>query len=336
MFQVPTVLVLGAGASWHYGYPTGEALIDEIIDDASNAKAHGYSSRLADSLKFYDPISIDSFLNFWGDDRNIVATGKTHIARALLKCENKEQFHRNHLQYDASCEKYKCRGNWYKLVANSIIDGIGSEYSKLLSSPLNLSIITFNYDVSLEYYLYSRFKRIPTFGPDKTNEFLGKINDSIYHVYGQIGKFTWQGGDRDSESYGSYNDEENKDREYWLTNDANQLGQQIKLIGERKESDYNKIHQKLKNAEKIYFLGFGFNEDNVNILDLAENCIGVPQIFYTNYNNSDLITEKLKRKIFSGYIARDGSSRGSRENISGLKSSHKNVYDALTYDFSLT
>lgn len=28
MFRVPTVFILGAGASWHDGYPTGEELVN--------------------------------------------------------------------------------------------------------------------------------------------------------------------------------------------------------------------------------------------------------------------------------------------------------------------
>jgi hypothetical protein len=31
MFKEETVFILGAGASWHYGYPTGATLIDEVI-----------------------------------------------------------------------------------------------------------------------------------------------------------------------------------------------------------------------------------------------------------------------------------------------------------------
>jgi hypothetical protein len=32
MFRVPTVFILGAGASWHYGYPTGEDLVKMVIE----------------------------------------------------------------------------------------------------------------------------------------------------------------------------------------------------------------------------------------------------------------------------------------------------------------
>ncbi len=36
MFTEPTVFILGAGASWHYGYPTGEDLVNEIILKCEN------------------------------------------------------------------------------------------------------------------------------------------------------------------------------------------------------------------------------------------------------------------------------------------------------------
>jgi hypothetical protein len=34
MFDKPTVFILGAGASWHYGYPTGEELVKMVIKTA--------------------------------------------------------------------------------------------------------------------------------------------------------------------------------------------------------------------------------------------------------------------------------------------------------------
>src|SRR5277367_324962 len=37
MFKRKTALVLGAGASWHYGYPTGEDLVKKVIQKATYA-----------------------------------------------------------------------------------------------------------------------------------------------------------------------------------------------------------------------------------------------------------------------------------------------------------
>jgi len=39
MILTPTVFVLGAGASWHYGYPTGEKLVDRVIEMAERLRA---------------------------------------------------------------------------------------------------------------------------------------------------------------------------------------------------------------------------------------------------------------------------------------------------------
>lgn len=336
MFPVPTVLVLGAGASWHYGYPLGEDLIDSVIRDASKTDSINYSYRLADQLKFYDPISIDSFLNYWGEDENVANTGKVHIARALLKCEKKKHFQRNHQEYDAFKEKSYCRGNWYKFLANAIIGSVGNDYCKLLTAPLNLSIITFNYDLSLEYYLYSRFIRIPTFNKDQISEFLAKINDSIFHFYGQIGKFKWQGGTRENEEYGRYCDPGFSNADDWLNYNAANLSRELVLMGQRTEASYTHIHQKLSEAKKIYFLGFGFNNDNVNLLALEQTCKKSPEIFYTNFGNSDLITNLAKQHLFRNFITDGGNTIERGGSSSRLFVSQKTVYDALKYDFSLT
>ncbi len=37
MFTEPTTFILGAGASWHYGYPTGADLIDQVLERAMDS-----------------------------------------------------------------------------------------------------------------------------------------------------------------------------------------------------------------------------------------------------------------------------------------------------------
>jgi hypothetical protein len=37
MFTTKTVFILGAGASWHYGYPTGEGLVKKVVEKATYA-----------------------------------------------------------------------------------------------------------------------------------------------------------------------------------------------------------------------------------------------------------------------------------------------------------
>jgi hypothetical protein len=40
MFDAKTVFIIGAGASWHYGYPTGEQLVSQVIQKAKIAEAY--------------------------------------------------------------------------------------------------------------------------------------------------------------------------------------------------------------------------------------------------------------------------------------------------------
>jgi hypothetical protein len=40
MFKAKTVFIIGAGASCHYGYPTGEELVRRIISKAKTALIH--------------------------------------------------------------------------------------------------------------------------------------------------------------------------------------------------------------------------------------------------------------------------------------------------------
>ncbi len=49
MFTEETVLILGAGASWHYGYPTGEDLVEDVIEMADGI-AHYLEELLQPSL----------------------------------------------------------------------------------------------------------------------------------------------------------------------------------------------------------------------------------------------------------------------------------------------
>lgn len=120
MFNERTVFILGAGASWHYGYPTGEELVKRIIVMAKNAenffrdcsqygrhithfvkaiseshqkfsyptKAALEASRqcgaLRERLEAVNPLVIDYFL---GQNKDLQQIGKLMIAAVLKECE---------------------------------------------------------------------------------------------------------------------------------------------------------------------------------------------------------------------------------------------------------
>jgi hypothetical protein len=122
MFKNPTVFILGAGASWHYGYPTGEDLVKKVIQKARLAsnyfklsgerqnvqrpkyiardapknagpstseikaqwtKAHAECENLMSRLRQVDPLVIDYFLN---QNPSLAPIGRLLIAWVILEC----------------------------------------------------------------------------------------------------------------------------------------------------------------------------------------------------------------------------------------------------------
>jgi len=113
MFEQPTVFILGAGASWHYGYPTGEELVKMVIAAAKKLKEFCELSknkcdkkhipqyiseiykdnwdkaaldcqRLIDALEAVHPLVIDYFLS---QNKDLQPIGKLMIAWVILECE---------------------------------------------------------------------------------------------------------------------------------------------------------------------------------------------------------------------------------------------------------
>jgi len=135
MFHNETVFVLGAGASWHYGYPTGEGLVESVISmanrfatyckhrlesgDVSQAipkyvqqkivreSLEGQSLAwkavqqecvtLAERLQTVRPLVIDYFLAW---NKSLQPIGTLMIASSILECEaiwSRQQTNQNRL-----------------------------------------------------------------------------------------------------------------------------------------------------------------------------------------------------------------------------------------------
>jgi hypothetical protein len=248
MIEKKTLLVLGAGASKPYGFPTGEELLRQIVD----IKQHG-PTPLEDSLRecgfevneikgFVNELhssgrkSVDAFLEHRTEFERI---GKAAMIAALIPKED-----------PATILDHSNNEHWFKY----LFQQMGSSLSEVSNS--KVSIITFNYDRSLEFFLLQALRS--SFKVDMTYCFVLLNKLPIIHLHGQLGLLT-------HESDPHYRGFETRVR----PNIIELCIPQIKIIHEVNVSDNPQFIQAkalLANAERICFLGFGYDKTNVQRL----------------------------------------------------------------------
>lgn len=245
MIDMPTVLILGAGASKPYGYPVGTELKELIIRNLESKyiKFHytpNQISNFKDKLMNSRLYTIDKFLEGYGEEFG--AIGKLAIAHEIISNE--------------SIDVYSCKAaeDWYGYLCNSLHTSTFEEFFEN-----KLDIITFNYDRSLEEYL---FKALENFYPETSAADLVQ-SIKIIHMYGKLDhlpKEEWEDG---------------KKREYGSMPSDNSLvesSEGIKLIYESKEEgSFSEAHKMLRKAERVYFMGFGYDKTNLDNLNIIEN-----------------------------------------------------------------
>jgi hypothetical protein len=285
MFNKKTVLILGAGASIPYHFPSGKGLIHEII----HGQHRGYDSliksylprgisveRFRSSLHKSKPSSIDTFLE---KNPTLIDAGKIAIASVLLPRE-REDFLFNAKPGD----------DWYTYLNNLLSEQSFEDFGK------NLSIITFNYDRSLEHSLYTHLTNLHL--TEKTSEECVKQLRTIpiIHVYGKLGNLPWKTDDKSASiPYGGNLAGESDDIRYkrieWVA-------KSIKIIPESHNTakeQQKKINELINNAEKIFFLGFGFHSENLRRINLDSFNFG--DVKATTYGlPNDRLKELLKFK----------------------------------------
>jgi len=240
MISRPTVLILGAGASIHVGYPLGATLINDLCNNRGTGEKGEYpnnwtvdeTDRFITRLSRAGFYSIDAFLETVPD---LAEMGKFLLAREIKRHENIDRLFPPN------------SSGWYQYLFNSLLDNSnpkGFESSQL-------SIITFNYDRSIEAYLHETLVARFEMTHEEDSGTLSHI--PIIHVHGLLGSYP-------DIPYNSHCD----------TSDLFEISKQIQIIHEVKDSEHGFCNEEfeyanrlLNETERIFFLGFGFHADNV-------------------------------------------------------------------------
>lgn len=223
MINEQTVLILGAGSSIDYGFPSGPKLMSEIVylfesnirrkrainvlfklrnfnnyniyysaHEGERVRRAGNNSisddfheidELITAIKYSGAASIDDLLHHRDD---LVDIGKLAIALSISNYEIKENF----LAAASKDKNFEDSHNWYAYLWKSLYS-IGRNKAQVnLLNNNKIDIITFNYDRSLEFFLYNAIKALYGANPQLVADIINNIN--IRHVYGSVGMLPWQ------------------------------------------------------------------------------------------------------------------------------------------------
>lgn len=241
-FENNTILILGAGSSENF--PLGSGLVRDIISndriaDSSFLSENGITAsnylEFVKHLRNYDPSSVDHYLERNTDKINV---GRYAIAHSLMIKEDPE----NLFPPKSSI------GNWYHVLGNYLEADTDSFFTN------KLTIFTFNYERSLEYYLLKIVQERRRVDEDEAALLLSRI--PIYYLHGNLGSLN--GADKNYREY----------KPIVTPQTLKTAAESIRIIFEQSD-EYGcqlQLNQAIKNAEKIFIFGFGYHPTNMRRL----------------------------------------------------------------------
>lgn len=373
MFKVKTVFILGAGASCHYGYPTGEELVKRVITKGKTALIHCKTAlepgsgglvhrpliikrnspdkvstteienewrnaidefgELVDRLTAAHPLVIDYFLDH---NRDLETIGKFCIAWAILEAEAiYRRDHRNGMEINFD-------NDWCRFLVHKLTTGCPNISAFLQNQ---VSFITFNYDVSLEHELFRGLSALKRFSENNTIQtFLD--GNRITHVYGRVRQDPFPSPPQFDLQLirgpvGSPRSDEHWTQSTLLMDSIYELSLNLNIIAPGKTASIsNEIlvaRHNIAEAKCVYILGYGFESANNDLLDLSDHLnIARHQkaVMFTNYNNRGVVNKNAAR-LFDIPANELLLDGGRMMTVGGgmYEKSVRNVYEALAYDF---
>lgn len=247
------VLILGAGASVPYGFPTGPDLFDTVCRELGKESSkslelmkavygnEGEVRKFRDELFYSGEDTIDSFLENRGEQKF------NDLAKFAMTIELVQHEHEDTLFLAEKEDPNKNKGKWYKFLKQLIAP------SKEAFKTSNVTILTYNYDRSLDHFLYKSVMTSFGLKPKECTDLFRK--DRIIHLHGQLGNLPWEnpGTGRD------YHPEISADE---IVDAADKITLPFD-VGIESGVRFKLGLSKIQKARQVYFLGFGYGHNNM-------------------------------------------------------------------------
>lgn len=286
------IFILGAGASVPYGYPTANQLRQKIVrgnvdvisytyrnlENQNKIDYNWWENRWKPLIDQFDKSNTESIDLFLTRNRNKIDTdlGVLLILYFLSWYESRYKI----IRFDK---------DWYFAFFNELTREVTQKEQLYLLVKSPIQIITFNYDRSLEYFLYTSLVNSFTLDSDEARTIYNMLF-SVYHVYGKIADLDWQ--DAKGISYGD-ND---------LFKNGDLLSKNVNLIYDDRNHIPDNIKTLIYNANQIFVLGFGFAKANIDKLDLKNLLQEKHKLFATGLNLFDSQIIQIKQSLMRGLV----------------------------------
>ncbi len=281
MIPIETVLVLGAGASKPYGFPLGWGLLSNIYEGIKHSrqvfsllhKEFGKEKLMAfaENLVGSGEESVDAFLEYQESD--FVEIGKAAIATELLPHESMINLYHYWLDTERQIkarEEANNQNSWY----HHLWKQLNAPFEEFQNN--KLGVITFNYDRSLEQFLFTTLK----------NKYSGKSDEQyakklrhipIIHVHGKLGPLPWEIPNatiatlETTVPFGMSSERiPTTQRPAYIKKWLDIARKNIKVIHENisETEEFKQAKELISNAKQLFFLGFGYHPTNLTRLGI--------------------------------------------------------------------
>ncbi len=309
MLRQKVVLVLGAGSSVEFGLPTGADLAKVLIEDLAIGReevggvAEGRIRLAGELVRYHNGEftqyaaaanvisralphykSIDDCLFTYSDDPRAVMVGKLAIANAISEREQKSFLWRSLNERSGDPIVSTTYGNtWAYTFCQALVTGI--KKTNLTTMFNNLTVINFNYDRCFEAALLAGLSEALQLPGSAIEEAMDAL--CIYRPYGSLGPYPLNG--MNGVPLGGLRTS--------LTAMAKNLKIYTEEAGDR--PDLANLQDHIDDCDTIVFLGFGFHQQNMDLLHIGKPKQNSRWCFTSAYQEHSGRRETFERRIQS-------------------------------------